>query len=207
MPPVRFTRNDDAVARKRTLMNEGYQALQQGNYSAAQAAYQSALGMDANLIDGWVGLAAASANLGQPALADQYYRRALNIDPNDPAARTGLIALQNGGSAGDNESALRSLQDSHGRTGAAQQSLGASLAAQGRWAEAQQAYFEANTLQPDDADIVFNLAVSLERIRQPRAAMEQYLRALDLAASHGARFDLATARARVAALRTRLAAP
>ena len=78
--------------------------------------------------------------------------------------------------------------------------LGNQLAQQGRWAEAQQEYFKAFAAEPDNADFAYNLAVSLDHLRQPRLALEYYRHALALAKTRGASFDAAAAQARVAQL-------
>jgi tetratricopeptide (TPR) repeat protein len=78
--------------------------------------------------------------------------------------------------------------------------LGNELAQQGRWAEAQQEYFKAFSAEPDNADFAYNLAISLDHLRQPKLALEYYQRAIALAKARGARFDLAAAEARVAQL-------
>ena len=68
---------------------------------------------------------------------------------------------------------------------------------QGRWAEAQQAYFKAFATDPDNPDFAFNLAVSIDQLRQPKLALEYYRRALVLAEKRNADFDLDSARTRV----------
>ena len=52
-----------------------------------------------------------------------------------------------------------------------------------RWPDAQQAYFQAHQLQPDNPDYAFNLAVALEHIGQPKAALDFYRRAVQAATS------------------------
>lgn len=203
LPPIRFQRTDESLKQKRTLVNKGWSALRARDYEQADIAYKAALAIDRNLIDAWVGLAASAAHQGQVGQAEQHYQRALAIDPNDSIARTGLIALRGESAVSDSESALRSLLEASRPNATGHQSLGNALAAQGRWAEAQQAYFDAASLQPDDPDLTYNLAVALEHIRQPRAALEHYERALELAATRGSRFDPAAARARVSLLRAR----
>ena len=47
--------------------------------------------------------------------------------------------------------------------------LGNQYAAQGRWAEAQQAYFKAFASDPEHPDFAFNLAVSLDQMHQTEA--------------------------------------
>ena len=78
--------------------------------------------------------------------------------------------------------------------------LGNQLAQQGRWPEAQQQYFKAFAADPENADFAYNLAVSLDHLRQPRVALEYYQRAITLAKTRGAGFDLAAAQARAAQL-------
>jgi tetratricopeptide (TPR) repeat protein len=51
--------------------------------------------------------------------------------------------------------------------------------AQNRWQEAQGYYFKALQHNPDDPNYAYNLAVSLEHISQPRAAISYYRRALE----------------------------
>ncbi|MDH3547468.1 MAG: tetratricopeptide repeat protein, partial [Gammaproteobacteria bacterium] len=51
--------------------------------------------------------------------------------------------------------------------------------AQNRWQEAQGLYFRALQNNPDDPNYAYNLAVSLEHIAQPGAAISYYRRALE----------------------------
>ena len=75
--------------------------------------------------------------------------------------------------------------------------LGNEYARQGRWGEAQQAYFKAYTEDPDNPDFAYNVAVSLDHLRQPRLALEYYRRALALGVKRSASFDQSSARKRV----------
>jgi tetratricopeptide (TPR) repeat protein len=67
--------------------------------------------------------------------------------------------------------------------------LGNQYAAQGRWAEAQQAYFQAYASDPEHPDFAYNLAISLDRMHQTKLALEYYRRALALAETHPVSFD------------------
>jgi Tfp pilus assembly protein PilF len=75
--------------------------------------------------------------------------------------------------------------------------LGNQYAQQGRWAEAQQAYFKAFAADPENPDFAFNLAVSLDQLHQSRLALEYYRRALALAEKRAPGFALDVARTRV----------
>ena len=71
--------------------------------------------------------------------------------------------------------------------------LGNQYAQQGRWAEAQQAYFRAYAGDPENPDFAYNLAVSLDQLHQTKLALEYYRRALALAAKAHRRLRLPTA--------------
>ena len=58
----------------------------------------------------------------------------------------------------------------------------------------------AYSAEPDNADFAYNLAVSLDHLRQPKLALEYYQRAIALAKARGGRFDLGAAEGRVTQL-------
>jgi len=78
--------------------------------------------------------------------------------------------------------------------------LGNQFAQQGRWAEAQAEYFRAFAAEPDNPDFAYNLAVSLDHLRQPRLALDYYKRALALAKGRSPSFDVVAAESRAAQL-------
>ena len=200
--PVRFVRDGVTQTRKQAAIAAAWQALRDDSLELSEQLYREVLTLDPNQIDAWVGLASIASRRGDPASAQQHYERALRVDPNDPVARSGLLQLR-GGASIDQESALRNAIAS-GRAGAAAHfALGQVLAAQGRWAEAQQAWFDAYAADPGNPDYAFNLAVALERIRQPMAALDHYRKALDAARARPSRFDTAQAQARIAVLEAR----
>jgi uncharacterized protein HemY len=80
---------------------------------------------------------------------------------------------------------------------ASQFALGNLYAGQGRWHEAQQAYFRAYSGEPDNPDYQFNLAVSLDQLRQPRLAAQYYQGALKAAETRHAAFDRTQAATRL----------
>jgi uncharacterized protein HemY len=98
------------------------------------------------------------------------------------------------------ESRVKSLIASQPEASFLHFTLGNQLAAQGRWAEAQQAYFQAYTSDTENADFAYNLAISLDRMHQPKPALEYYRRALALAAGRPASFDMAQVTKRIAQL-------
>ena len=82
--------------------------------------------------------------------------------------------------------------------------LGNLYAQQSRWSEAQQAYFRAYAGDPDNADFLFNLAVSLDHLHQNKLAAQYYQMALKTAEANGSTrpvsFDRIQVRARISEL-------
>ena len=77
---------------------------------------------------------------------------------------------------------------------------GAEQAAQARWPQARQAFFEAHRLAPAHPGYALNLAISLDRLGRSEQALHYYHLALDLAERHGADFDAAPVAQRIGTL-------
>ncbi len=182
-------------------VESGYSAYLAGDFATARTDYQQALREDAGNRDALLGLAAIDVRTGRFESAEAAYLRLLQVDPNDAHAQAGLIALR--GARLDplaTESRVKNMLAADPGANVLHFTLGNQLAQQGRWAEAQQEYFKAFAAEPDSADIAYNLAVSLDHLRQPKLALEYYKRAVTLAEQRGASFDVAAARTRAAQL-------
>jgi tetratricopeptide (TPR) repeat protein len=178
-----------------------YGAYLKGDLESARSDYQDALREEASNRDALLGLAAINVRTGRLEVAEATYLRALQLDPGDAHAQAGLIALR--GARLDplaTESRVKSMLAADPGANVLHFTLGNQLAQQGRWGEAQQEYFKAFSAQPENADFAYNLAVSLDHVRQGKLALEYYRRAVALAESRGASFDIAAARARSAQL-------
>jgi Tfp pilus assembly protein PilF len=178
-----------------------YAAYMKGDLAAARGDYQDALREDASNRDALLGLAAIDLRTGRLEVAEATYLRLLQLDPNDAHAQAGLIALR--GARLDplaTESRVKSMLAADPGANVLHFTLGNQFAQQGRWAEAQQEYFKAFAAHPDNADFAYNLAVSLDHVRQGKLALEYYRRAVALAERRGASFDIAAARERSAQL-------
>lgn len=183
----------------------GYAALADGNLDAAREHYSRALAADPANRDALLGLATIAARSGRTGAAESLYQRVLEIQPRDPYASAQLSALRSGNDASGAESRVKNLLANENDKASAAPlhfALGNQMAAQSRWAEAQQAYFNAFAAEPDNPDYCFNLAVSLDQIRQPKLAYEHYARALELAQKRRAGFDPARAKLRLDQLAT-----
>jgi tetratricopeptide (TPR) repeat protein len=178
-----------------------YAAYLAGDLDTARTNYQEALREDGGNRDALLGLAAIDLRSGRFESAEAIYLRLMQVDPGDSHAQAGLIALRS--SRLDplaTESRVKSLLAADPGANVLHFTLGNQLAQQGRWAEAQQAYFKAFAAEPDNADFAYNLAVSLDHLRQFKLALEYYRRAIALAEKRGASFDVDAARSRAAQL-------
>jgi tetratricopeptide (TPR) repeat protein len=143
-------------------------------------------------------MAALEVRANRPELAAPYYQKLLEANPRDPYAQAGLLALR--GQIADpvqTESRVKSLLANDPEASVLYFTLGNQYAQQGRWPEAQQAYFKAFSADPENPDFAYNLAVSLDQVRQPKLALEYYRRAIALAQQHASSFDQSLARNRV----------
>ncbi|HEV3007726.1 MAG TPA: tetratricopeptide repeat protein, partial [Burkholderiales bacterium] len=182
-------------------VGSAYAAYVGGDLATARSDYQQALHEEPANRDALLGLAALDVRGGRLELAEAAYLRLLQADPRDAHAQAALIALRAGRvDPVAAESRVKSMLAEHPAAHVLNFTLGNQFAQQGRWAEAQQEYFKAFAAEPDNADFAYNLAVSLDHLRQPRLALEYYRRALSLAKARSASFDVMAAEARAAQL-------
>jgi tetratricopeptide (TPR) repeat protein len=178
-------------------LERGYEALQKNDLAAAREAYQRALVREPTSRDALLGLAAVDVRSGQLDSAESRYAKLLETDPRDAHALASLLSLRGQLDPLTSESRLKNLLATHPEAAPLHFSLGNQYAQQSRWSEAQAAYFKAYSVDPENADYAFNLAVSLDRLHQKNLALDYYQRAIALAGKHSASFNPAQARTRV----------
>lgn len=181
--PIRITRNAPVVPQD---VADGYAAFQAGEFDRARVAYERALRADPRNPDALHGLAALAQRNNDEARARQLMRRIAEVDPSDTAAR---VALSDSTDPATQEARLLDIAAAQPKSAATALALGSLYASQGRWREAQQAWFNAYTLAPEQPDNAYNLAVSLDQLRQPRLALQYYREALTQRERHPASFD------------------
>lgn len=159
----------------------GYAAYVAGDMAGAKRGYEEALRSDPRSLDALNGMTAVALRAGRRDLAETYLARALEVDPRDAYALPVLAALKGRSDPQTAESRLRAMISSTPDSPAAHFGLGNLYAREGRWAEAQQAYFRAFSSEPDNPDYLFNLAVSLDHLRQPKLSLQYYQSALGAA--------------------------
>ena len=184
--PIRLIRTrpepDNNLAR-------GHASLQRGETELSRREFEQVLQRDPNNTDALLALAAIAHNQGRPADAEGLRQRALVANPSDPAAQAAV--LNNPAASADPhtaESRLKSLLSSQPESAPLNFALGNLYSRQGRWAEAQQVYFNAVAADGDNPDYLFNLAVSLDHLRQARLAAQHYKLALEASAKRPSGF-------------------
>ncbi len=179
----------------------GYRELVSGDILAAHKSYAAALDADPMNLDALLGLATIEARSGNRMLASSHYRRALDIDPRNPTAMAGLASVAEFSRADNAETRLRGDLAMNPGSAALHFTLGNLFAIQSRWGEAQVEYFEAYRIEPTSGDYAYNLAVSLDHMRQPKLAAEYYERAIEAAHNQATQFDPQVAAHRLAQLK------
>jgi tetratricopeptide (TPR) repeat protein len=197
--PIRISRRS-VPARVHPLINRGYTALKAGDTDRAQRAYREVLRVQPRNRDAILGMAAVSMQAQDWANAQGLYLRLLSLNPRDSLAQAAVISLQENVDPVQSEAMIRTLLRREPRDAFLHFSLGNLFAEQQRWSEAQQSFFDAHRLETSNADYVFNLAVALDQLTQPRTALDFYRRALELADDGYASFQSELVLARIQTL-------
>lgn len=168
------------------LLNKAYLAYRNGEFEQALQLYHKAIDLDSTNTDALLGVAVIAQRRGAESLAAHYYAQVLALDPRNAVANAGMSALTND----DNrESRLKTLLNEQENSSSLHFALGNYYAGQARWGEAQLAYSNAYRLESGNAELAFNLAVSLDRLGQKNSAAQYYQRALQLDPGNSAGID------------------
>lgn len=197
-PPIRLLRTRPEPDAN---LLRGHANIQRNDLEVARRDFEQALQRDPNNIDALLALGAIAQRQGRPSDAEGWYQRALVANPSAPAVQAAVL---NGAVAGADpqttESRLKTLLAGQPESAPLNFALGNLYARQQRWSEAQQAYFNAVAGEGDNPDYLFNLAVSLDHLRQGKPAAQHYRLAIEAAERRPAAFDREQVRKRLAEL-------
>lgn len=181
-----------------------YGALQAGKLEESGTLYAKVAQSEPLNIDALLGMAYIAAQENRTDDAVKLYVRILHLNPRHAAAQAALIGAMGRADPLSAETRVKQL--------IAQEPsafphfvLGNLYADQSQWAQAQQSYFQAHHLEPDNPDYAYNLAISLDHLSQSKLALSFYRRAEQLATKQArANFNLLHARERITALSSKL---
>ena len=199
---INVSKSNPQAAVNPTLMS-AYEAYNAGKDVEAQKLYKQVLQRDIRNVDALLGLGAIASRQGRVADANGWYGKVLEVEPRNSLAQSALLdnqlqLNQSQGNPQDAESRLKNMLAKHPNDVNLQVALANLYAEQNQWPSAQQAYFDAYSLNAS-ADNAFNLAVSLDQMGKPKLALPYYQRALEQA-SGNSNIDRATLEARIAAI-------
>jgi len=178
-------------------VGQAYSLLQSGEIEEARALYSSVLQAEPLNMDALLGLAYIAAKENRSDDATKLYVRILQLNPRHAIAQAALIGLMGRADPAASESRLKQLI-SREPSPFLHFVLGNLYADQAQWSQAQQSYFQAHHLEPDNPDYAYNLAVGLDHLRQGKVALSFYRRAEQLASTQGrSNFNLSHARERI----------
>ena len=181
-------------------VSQAYTLLQAGSLEEARALYGKVVQAEPLNIDALLGLAYIASQENRSEDAIKHYLRILQLNPRHAVAQGALIGLMGRADPGASESRLKQLI-AREPSAFLHFILGNLYADQSQWSQAQQSYFQAHHLEPENADYAYNLAVGLDHLRQSKLALNFYRRADQLASAQGrSNFSVSHARERIRAL-------
>ena len=196
--PIRLTRT--RLEPDANLLR-GHSNIQRNELELARRDFEQSLQRDPNNSDALLALAAIAQRQGRPADAERLNQQALIANPGDAAVQAATLSgALAGADPQTTESRLKTLLAAQPESAPLNFALGNLYARQKRWSEAQQVYFNAVAADSDHPDYLFNLAVSLDHIRQSRPAAQHYRLALEAADKRPAAFDREQVKRRLAEL-------
>jgi len=190
--------------RDKAVLMAAYEAYQNNRLAPADRLYHQVLQHYPRNRDALLGLAAIALRQKDKTRAVYYYRQLAQLNPQDPIARPALIELTTGEDAPNTISRLKEWIQSDPNNALLHFTLGNRYAGKGRWLQAQESYFQAYQLAPDNADFAFNLGVSLDRLNKKQLALDYYRQALNKASGQPTAFNHSEANKRIVLLKNEL---
>jgi len=171
----------DSVTRAEEELPQARTALAKNDPAAAAQHFSALIADKPQHLEARLNLAEMAARQGDFAIARLHYQAVLKSQPQNARAAVGMaLIMAESGEIGVDilEGLLRRLLAEQPTVAAAHFALGNLFASQGRWQEAEEAYFAAYRLEAGNPDYRFNLAVSLDALGAGKAAAEFYQAAL-----------------------------
>jgi tetratricopeptide (TPR) repeat protein len=166
------TNKSDPVGEK---LDAAWQEYGDGQYNEAKLLYEDVLNIEKNNRDALLGLGAIAVLEKNNPVAREIYLSLLKLDPRDPIATAAMASLQSEESTlKTDEEYMLAMQQKNPDEAHLNFALANIYAQQGKWKTAQQYYFNAWQLDIENADYIYNLAVSMDQLKKQPQAISFY---------------------------------
>ena len=195
---IERSRSIDPIEQK---LEKAWYAYDTGDRQTARRLYNEVLSAEPLNRDALLGIGAISIVEGDQPTAIDAYIRLLELDPTDPIASAALSDLRTSDSnAAEVERYLVNMLQKNPQSSPLNFATGNFYARRGQWQDAQKYYFVAWENDADNADYLFNLAVSMDQLNKPEQALGLYRDSLISAGDRQVSFSREAVRKRIAAL-------
>jgi tetratricopeptide (TPR) repeat protein len=182
-------------------LDAAWLAYESGQYDAAKRLYMEVLSLEKNNRDAMLGLGAVAIVNKDDEAAKRYYLALLKLDPRDPIATAAIASLHRDKTSIEaNEEYLLTMLESNPKAEHLSFALGNVYAQKGDWKAAQQSYFNAWQQDSENADYVFNLAISMDQLGKQRQALKFYTESLQKSVNKQVSFSREAVQQRIMAL-------
>jgi tetratricopeptide (TPR) repeat protein len=169
---VHKTKKNDPVGEK---LNAAWQQYENAQYNDAKLLYKDVIDLEENNRDALLGLGAIAVIEKNNMMAREIYLSLLKLDPRDPIAMASLASLRSDASSlKSDEEHMLVMQQKNPDAPHLNFALGNIYAQQDKWKSAQEYYFNAWQLDIENADYIYNLAVSMDQLNKPQQALNFY---------------------------------
>ena len=169
---IQRTNKSDPLGEK---LDAAWLAYESAQYDEAEKLYTEVLHLENNNRDALLGLGAIAIHKKNLEAAKSYYLRLLKLDPRDPIATAAITSLHSDKTSIESgEEYLLTMLESNPKAAHLNFSLGNIYAQKGEWKAAQQSYFNAWQQDSENADYLFNLAVSMDQLSKQEQALKFY---------------------------------
>ena len=177
---LEIARDRDLIALP-TLLNDASLAFREGDIPEAERIFNRVLEIAPKNHRSLVGLASVEMRKGNTDQANFLYRRVLREDPKNSIALVALISSTGVADPIRETSRLKQWLYEFPNAPQLHFALGNVYASQRQWNKAYGAFSDANQLHRNNPEILFNLAVTLDQMRNYDDALKYYKKALNLA--------------------------
>ncbi|MBO1923724.1 lipopolysaccharide assembly protein LapB [Thiomicrorhabdus sp. 6S3-12] len=159
---------------------QGYEYYQRGEWQNAQDAFKAVSERDPQNIKALIGLAASQNALGDPSTSVETYLQVLKLAPGNPFALEAVAEIANSVTAPTDDwlQQLTELAERNPKSAVLQNALGNFMARKQDWFKAQESYFNAVSIESNQAVYLMNLAISLDHLNKYKLAADYYTQAL-----------------------------